>query len=112
MNHQEPDIDKLLEQWKAPETPPWFKTKVMQAVREETADRGKNQNLILEFLREKLSLRYMTVAAGVAVVATMVALTVMKDEPRHPAETVSLEDALDSFAAYTQQENTWGGDLF
>ncbi|MEM6885027.1 MAG: DUF2275 domain-containing protein [Verrucomicrobiota bacterium] len=108
MNDQE--LDKLLDQWKAPETPPWLKTRVMAAVREESA--AQEQPLLVRWW-SRLSMPKVAMVSAAAVLIAVASISVLDQSEQVAPEVVSLEDALDSFASFSNEEvSSWGEDLF
>ena len=108
MNDQE--LDKLLDQWKAPETPPWLKTRVMQAVREETA--AHEQGLWSRWW-SRVTLPQMAMTAVTAVLVVTLSFSVLNQPENVSTEVVGLEDALESFASFNNEEvSSWGEEPF
>ncbi len=106
MNDQE--LDKLLNQWETPETPPWLKTKVMQAVREESKS---EQNVFARWL-DKLSLPQVGLITALAILIVLVAVKVTPQSAEPAFDVVALEESLDSFAAFSNEETAWAEDPF
>jgi len=108
MNDQE--LDTLLDQWKAPETPPWLKTKVMAAVREEAA--AQEQNVWVRYW-SRLTMPQIAMATATVVLVAVLSLSLLDQSEQAAPEMVSLEDALESFASFSNEEvSSWGEDSF
>lgn len=98
----EKELDQLLDRWKSPEAPPWFKSKVMAQIREETEPVW--YKVILDFFC------WRRMAVGFAcVVLIMIGLRffVIQDTPTTVVAQPSLSTALDAFAAYSEENEFW-----
>ncbi|MEM1158587.1 MAG: hypothetical protein AAF649_07705 [Verrucomicrobiota bacterium] len=108
MNDQE--LDRLLNQWKTPDTPPWLKTKVMAAVREETDSRQQNRWTL--WWSNHTLLRW-AMATAVILLAGLLTISVWDQPENFSPEIVSLDEALESFASFSNEEvSSWGEDSF
>lgn len=105
MNDKE--LDHLLSQWKAPESPPWLKAKVMQAVREESA----RPTGVFALWRNSLSSPRIALAFAAVVLLSVVTAVFWNNFVHNTAEMAALEDALDSFSSFSNQElSSWGAE--
>jgi len=103
------ELDQLLNQWEAPETPPWLKTKVMASVRAESMAQEQG---VFSLWWSKLGFKVTTFAAAAILVAILM-VSVLTQPKQSASEMVSLEDALESFASFSDDEvNSWGDDPF